>query len=73
MRNHGDPNRADPSIDVHKVIWITWNPAIPGGLPASSLPSVGEVRAGDRPSSISAEVVSKGFRRRAPGAWSAYP
>lgn len=32
MRSHGDPNQGDPSIDVHKVISIPWDPAIPGGF-----------------------------------------
>lgn len=32
MRRHGDPDQADPSIDAHQVIHITWNPAIPGGF-----------------------------------------
>lgn len=31
MRSHGDPGQVDPSIDVHKVIHIIWNPAVPGG------------------------------------------
>ncbi len=31
MRRHGDPNQADPTITVNKVIEIAWNPAIPGG------------------------------------------
>lgn len=31
MRSHGDPQQADPSIDVHKVIHIPWDPSIPGG------------------------------------------
>jgi hypothetical protein len=31
MRSHGDPNQADPTITVNKLIEIPWNPAIPGG------------------------------------------
>lgn len=31
MRNHGDPNQADPTVDANGVIHITWNPATPGG------------------------------------------
>jgi hypothetical protein len=31
MRSHGDPGQADPTVDVHGVIHISWNPAIPGG------------------------------------------
>ena len=31
MRNHGDPNQADPTIDANKAIHLTWNDAIPGG------------------------------------------
>jgi hypothetical protein len=32
MRSHGDPNQADPTIDANKVIHITWDPAVPGGI-----------------------------------------
>ena len=32
MRSHGDPNQADPTIDANKVIHLTWNHAIPGGI-----------------------------------------
>jgi len=32
MRNHGDSNQADPTIDANKVIHLTWNDAIPGGI-----------------------------------------
>jgi hypothetical protein len=32
MRRHGDPEQADPTIEVNRVIHITWNPATPGGL-----------------------------------------
>jgi hypothetical protein len=31
MRSHGDPNQADPTVTVNKLISIPWNPAIPGG------------------------------------------
>ena len=31
MRSHGDPNQADPTVTVNKLIDIPWNPAIPGG------------------------------------------
>jgi hypothetical protein len=31
MRRHGDPNQADPTITVGRVIEIVWNSAIPGG------------------------------------------
>jgi len=31
MRSHGDPNQADPTVTVNKLIAIPWNPAIPGG------------------------------------------
>lgn len=31
MRSHGDPSQADPTVDVHGVIHITWDPSIPGG------------------------------------------
>jgi hypothetical protein len=31
MRSQGDPNQADPTITVNKLIDIPWNPAIPGG------------------------------------------
>lgn len=32
MRAHGDPGQADPTIDANKVIHVTWNDAIPGGI-----------------------------------------
>ena len=32
MRAHGDPGQADPTIDASKVIHLTWNDAIPGGI-----------------------------------------
>jgi hypothetical protein len=32
MRAHGDPGQADPTIDANKVIHLTWNDAIPGGI-----------------------------------------
>jgi hypothetical protein len=32
MQRHGDPNQPDPTVDANKVIHITWNPAIPGGV-----------------------------------------
>jgi hypothetical protein len=32
MRSHGDPNQADPTITADKVIDITWDPSIPGGI-----------------------------------------
>jgi hypothetical protein len=32
MRAHGDPGQADPTIDANKVIHLTWNPSIPGGI-----------------------------------------
>ncbi len=32
MRAHGDPGQADPTIDANKVIHLTWNPDIPGGI-----------------------------------------
>jgi len=32
MRAHGDPGQADPTIDASKVIHLTWNVAIPGGI-----------------------------------------
>jgi hypothetical protein len=31
MRSHGDPDQADPTITLDKLISIRWNPAIPGG------------------------------------------
>jgi len=32
MRAHGDPNQADPIIDVNNDIDVNWNPAIAGGI-----------------------------------------
>ena len=32
MRSHGDPNQADPTIDVNNNIDVNWNPAITGGI-----------------------------------------
>ncbi len=32
MQTHGDPNQAAPTIDANKVIHLTWNVAIPGGI-----------------------------------------
>jgi hypothetical protein len=32
MRAHGDPGQADPTVDANKVIHLTWNDAIPGGI-----------------------------------------
>jgi hypothetical protein len=32
MQAHGDPNQADPTIGADKVIHLTWNDAIPGGI-----------------------------------------
>jgi hypothetical protein len=32
MRAHGDPGQADPTIDANKVIHLTWDDAIPGGM-----------------------------------------
>jgi hypothetical protein len=32
MRAHGDPGQPDPTIDVNKVIHLTWNESIPGGI-----------------------------------------
>lgn len=32
MRAHGDPGQAAPTIDANKVIHLTWNDAIPGGI-----------------------------------------
>ncbi len=32
MRAHGDPGQADPTIDANKVIHLTWNDLIPGGI-----------------------------------------
>ncbi len=32
MRAHGDPNQADPTMDVNKDIDINWNPEIIGGI-----------------------------------------
>jgi hypothetical protein len=32
MQTHGDPNQAAPTIDANKVIHLTWNDAIPGGI-----------------------------------------
>lgn len=32
MRQHGDPNQADPTVTADKLIDISWNPAIPGGI-----------------------------------------
>jgi hypothetical protein len=31
MRSHGDPDQADPTMTVNRLIYIPWNPAIPGG------------------------------------------
>jgi hypothetical protein len=32
MRAHGDPGQADPTVDANKVIHLTWNDAVPGGV-----------------------------------------
>jgi hypothetical protein len=32
MQAHGDPGQAAPTIDANKVIHLTWNVAIPGGV-----------------------------------------
>ena len=32
MQTHGDPNQAAPTIDANKVIHLSWNDAIPGGI-----------------------------------------
>lgn len=32
MQTHGDPGQAAPTIDANKVIHLTWNDAIPGGI-----------------------------------------
>jgi hypothetical protein len=32
MQRHGDSNQADPTVDANKIIDITWNPDIPGGI-----------------------------------------
>lgn len=39
MRNHGDPDQADPTIDANKDININWNPAINLGAGGDLNPS----------------------------------
>jgi hypothetical protein len=46
MRAHGDPNQADPTIDAHDAIHISWDPAIPGGYNGTQKGGQGNVGPG---------------------------
>jgi hypothetical protein len=46
MRAHGDPGQADPTIDSNKVIHLTWNDAIPGGIDGTNKGGQGNVGPG---------------------------
>ena len=46
MRAHGDPGQADPTIDASKVIHLTWNDAIPGGIDGTNKGGQGDTGPG---------------------------